>query len=531
MRKIKIILMFILVILVFFSVPVYFIGYYEAFGNFMIETLGINISPALSGGEVMAVFNDSYYDDKGTGSYTYSEAEVFQPYSGHLDILKYIVKKPVHGKAWNDVNEFWAMEVVMGSLTNPLKAPAGFSFPVINIYISIDGKEGGSIKSLFPGVNIAFDPEHPWHYVVTVNGWEVDGKLYNSNGEYVDRVLIDIIKKKDREDRLRFTVPIEKAPELYALTEKDTTYHYVLTGSYDPVESGNFRSILQKESKISGGGNPEPEIAPMIYDYLAPDGMDQYKILSGYNSKKQKYAVLKPVKVSMGVGVEKKEIVKQLTEEDEKKYEISRKTEVNKSIDQLEKALNDNIDEETMTMLAVLYFQNGENEQAEILLKKILQNKDVNNSAALAYLGAITAKKAADAAGNIAKMRILAEAMTMLDKAAADVKSDSIDVVHVLMCRANVYSIIPDIYNKTDTVIADMEKLTVILADSSLNELKADAAIMLGGAYARKRMFKAAVDQYHSALKTVQNEYYSKKLKDKIAEAELLYLDKIITNL
>ncbi len=77
MHKLKIIIIFIIAIIIFLSVPVFFMGVYPSIENFITGTLGIKINPALSGGEVMAVFNDDQSDDKGTGTYTYPQAEVY----------------------------------------------------------------------------------------------------------------------------------------------------------------------------------------------------------------------------------------------------------------------------------------------------------------------------------------------------------------------------------------------------------------------------------------------------------------------
>ena len=119
-------------------------------GSFITDVLGIKIYPALSGGKVLTVFDDKVADDRGPGTYTYPQAEVYSPYRDHLDLIKYIVKKPVHNKGMTEYRHFWAFDVVMGSLANPLNAPAGFSFPVINIYISIENAKGGRTDTFAP---------------------------------------------------------------------------------------------------------------------------------------------------------------------------------------------------------------------------------------------------------------------------------------------------------------------------------------------------------------------------------------------
>jgi carbohydrate-binding DOMON domain-containing protein len=302
MFKLKIMIMFFLAFMVFLSIPVFFVIAFPNVESTITDTLGIKINPALSGGEILAVINDDAFDDKGTGTYAYPTADAYKPYKSHLDLLKYLVKKPVHNGTWTEYKHFWAFEIVLGSLANTLNAPAGFSFPVINIYIGVNNIKEGRTDTFKPGANISFDPNHPWQYFIKVHGWETDGKLYNYKNEFLGKTFVDIIKNKEKEAKLRITVPIDKAPELMSLSDKDLTYHYVMIGNYDPVESENFRSILQKAGITNGGGNQSPAVAPRIYDYLAPEGESQYKILSAYDAIKNKFAILKPVLVKIQSG-------------------------------------------------------------------------------------------------------------------------------------------------------------------------------------------------------------------------------------
>lgn len=524
-QKIKTNLILTLAFVVFLSVPAFFIVGFPGVEQFITKTLGIRINPALSGGEVMAVFNDEYFDDKGPGTYTYPNAEAYQPYGKHLDLLKYIIKKPVHNASWSEFKEFWVVELVMGDIANPLNAPAGFSFPVINIYINVDGKEGGRTDTLFPGANVSFDSKHPWHYFISFNGWEKDGKLFNYKNEYIDKVLIDIIKK---EDKLRITIPIEKSSELKTLSEKSITYHYVIVGNYDSVETGNFRSISDKESRTFGGGSKNPAIAPKVYDYLAPADANQYKMLSGYDPIKGKFAILKPVKVVLGTGLNIKEPAKLLTKKDEFNFETKRKKDIQTSIIRLEEIQRKISGSEEITIqLVALYFQIGDYAKAEILIKK--QNNPA--PAILAYLGAINAKKAADAKSIFTKMELVSNGIKMLDKAASDLKENTTDMIHVLMCRGTVYTAIPESFRKLDTGIKDLEKLTMLLEDKGIIDLQINVAILLGDSYAKKRLFKQSLDQYYNSIKIVQSEYHTKKLKDKIAETESFYLEKMLSNL
>ena len=532
-QKARIIIMFFLAALVFISVPLYFINFGSGpVGEFITRVLGIRVDPVYSGGELMTVINDPYDDDKGTGTYTYPDAKEYSPYSGHLDLVKYIVRKPVHKSAWSEFNKFWAMELVFNTLENPLNAPAGFSFPLINIFISLEGKNGGTTRSVFSGIQANFDPAHPWHYLVIVNGWEIDGSLYNSKGKYVSKVLIDIIKK---DDKIRITIPIENNPDLENLTDKSISYHYVAVGNFSLTGENHFKPIFQKASIHFGGGNPDPEYGPRIYDYLQP-AESQYEILSAFDPGKKKFAVLTPVKVVAGKGLHIPDNETRITGSNENTYQAEkrkRKLDSLKSLMKMFEEVPDDVD--VKTELACLYFDLGEDEKALTMFNQLQEEPDSDRYLVIAYLGALHAKKAASKRSTVEKIVIIKESLAMLDRAVSQVEPDSLSMVHVLMCRANVCRSIPnEVFGKLDTAIADFRKLKKLSKINGLKETYINVSDLLGDCYIGKGWHKKAVDSYYDGVKmaaVVGDEYHVLKLKNRMLFAEKQYLDRLIMNL
>ncbi len=533
LQKIRIIIMFALAGMVFISVPVYFINFgSQSVGNFMTRVLKIRVDPVYSGGELMAIFNDPYDDDKGIGTYTYPDAKEYSPYRGHLDLVKYIVRKPVHEGAWSEFNKFWVMELVFNTLENPLNAPAGFSFPLINIYISLDGKNGGTTRSAFPGIQASFDSAHPWHYLVTVHGWQIDGSLYNSEGKYVSKVLVDIIKK---DDKIRVTIPIENNTGLETLTDKSISYHYVTVGNFSLTGENHFKPIFLSATTHFGGGNPEPECGPRIYDYLQPSE-SQYDILSAYNPEKRKYAVLRPVKVIAGEGLHIPDNKNDTMDSAEKTYQVKkrkRKMDSLKSLIKMVEEVPEDVD--IKTELACLYFEMGEDEKALTIFNQLTGESDSDQSLVLAYLGALHAKKAASKGNNVEKIIIVKESLAILDRAVSQAEPGSLSMIHVLMCRANVFRSIPDdVFGKLDTAVADLKTLKKISKINGLKEIYINVSDLLGDCYIRKGWHKKAVDSFHDGqimAFAAGDEYHVLKLKNRILFAEKQYLDHLIMNL
>ena len=55
---------------------------------------------------------------------------------------------------------------------------------------------------------------------------------------------------------------------------------------------------VREQAGLRYGGGAESRLTPRVYDYLAPEGTDQFEILSGYNTSERTCAVV-PVRVPL----------------------------------------------------------------------------------------------------------------------------------------------------------------------------------------------------------------------------------------
>ena len=231
--------------------------------------------PALIGGEKVAFFTDPVGDDHGMGSLVYPTAGVFD-IPGLFDLLSYTIFD--QGDKWLLVFEFYA-------LPNPWGGPLGFSHPIINLYL--DTQPGGLTEAHPDGdaMQVRFHPDHPWNFFVKVAGWPDYGRhLFTADGE---THLIDVTT--DPAQRLVLVrIPKDLVPEIRGA-------HYVMVASQDGFGPDHIRPVARSAGEWIGGGSPAPIVAPLVFDYLAPEGYTQEAILSGFDEQARTFAVLVPI--------------------------------------------------------------------------------------------------------------------------------------------------------------------------------------------------------------------------------------------
>jgi len=231
--------------------------------------------PALVGGEVIATFTDPAGDDHGLGTLVYPTAGVFDE-EGLFDLLSYTIF---------DQGENWLLAFEFTALPNPWGGPLGFSHPIINLYL--DTKPGGLTEAHPDGaaMQLRLHPDHPWDFFVKVAGWPDYGRhLFTAAGEMH---LIDV--SADPARRLVLVrIPKTVLPEIRGA-------HYVMVASQDGFGPNHIRPVARTAGEWVGGGSPAPAVAPLVYDYLAPEGYTQEEILSGFNVEARTFAVLAPI--------------------------------------------------------------------------------------------------------------------------------------------------------------------------------------------------------------------------------------------
>ncbi len=240
---------------------------------------GVSETPTLPQRLRFAV-QDPELDDYGPGTYTYPTDETFSP--GVLDLLRFEVLTN---------QDLVLFRLKFRELTNPWRAPLGFSHQLINIYLSTGMTEEKPTKFRRNGANVRFDPKIPWDFMVKVAGWPGYGRIvYSNTGEPIGEceVSCDLTQK---------TVSISVSKALIGDPDGAEWAYYVLIGSQDGFGPDNYRPVEEEASQWQGGGNFKGSGAPRVYDMLDPafNGKTQEEMLSSYNPEKEKLALIFPV--------------------------------------------------------------------------------------------------------------------------------------------------------------------------------------------------------------------------------------------
>ncbi len=261
------------------------------------KALRIEVDPRYSGGEVLAKFLDPMDDDRGEGNLVYPDLPAFQG-KRVLDIVRYTVHRPVLNTAAGDSPDFWQLDIAFAETANPFKAPLGFCLPVIHIYIDIDGKKGGSTRTAQPGAElVAFDAGHPWDYMIHIDGFTGDrkGRLVSFDQVYERPVELFFVP----ETRTVHARVVLDDPGIKRILDGRPTYHYVVVGGYDAYSYGGFMPVLASAGPRNGGG-ARSNLTPRVFDWVAPEGIDQGRVLSSYDEATGSFATLVPLEAKEG---------------------------------------------------------------------------------------------------------------------------------------------------------------------------------------------------------------------------------------
>lgn len=254
------------------------------------DLLGWEVSPRLTGGPVLAKFLDPVDDDTGAGGLTYPLAE---PFASHrvLDLVNYTVHRPLTDAAWADDREFWQLK--LGFATLVPNAAGGCDGPMIRIYIDTDGTGGGSLNTLEPRAElVSFDPAHPWDLCISLD-LPLGLAIVTGSDASWSRPVSVLTDSSTGGVILR--LPLDH-PQLAAVLDGRATWHYVVTGAWDPYSSGHFMAIKSSPGLSAGGGSLSTG-TPRIFDCLVPPGHRQSEVLAVAPDSDQPDATLIPVSV------------------------------------------------------------------------------------------------------------------------------------------------------------------------------------------------------------------------------------------
>jgi hypothetical protein len=316
------------------------------------------------------------------------------------------------------------------------------------VYIDIDGAASGSTESAFgEGELVRFDPEHPWDYDLSVDGWSPFGAIKSADGLYGAAIQADWNVKLRR---LTLRLDLSKAPRLLqSVLDGRPTWHYVLVGAYDGAREGHFAAV-KPVANLHDGGGAKDDFSPRAYDLIASSGESQARELSSEEAARGILALLKPVAVDAAGAASSPDREKAAAEaaKADEREEADRKARL--------AALPESTfaDSERLQEL----FSLGLKDRAMAAAKARLA-KDPSDYSALAYRGALVALQAPDAATVGEKMRLVTAAYADLDAAVRGSASlDAKSRINVLLCRGNVSIAVPnDVFERAEQGAADFD--------------------------------------------------------------------------
>ncbi|NLV92278.1 MAG: hypothetical protein GX030_07795 [Firmicutes bacterium] len=217
----------------------------------LIFMLWSNIASASEPAVLLLEYGDPRGDDFGPGTYTYPTEDVFQASPGLFDLLAV--------RIW-DSDEYWLFDVVMAATTNPRRAPEGFDWQLIDIYLdTIEGS--GYLGVVNPeGPRVQFAPGSGWEYRIKIAPWS-QAKIYISPED--SGRAIDVNALPDG-STLRAQVPKEWIDGL-----SSQTGIAVLVGGFDPLGPDHYRVVDEAGSIWRFGGKDPQGLGPNVLDLLA----------------------------------------------------------------------------------------------------------------------------------------------------------------------------------------------------------------------------------------------------------------------
>ncbi len=406
------------------------------------SVLHLKPNPGFSGGSVMARFINRVGNDTGSGTLTYPGSPAFT--SGTLDLIAYTVYEPVINAPWNPDGgkDYWQLGFTFEEMTNTTGSVFDFSQPAIHVYINIDERKQGSTDTALPRCEmVTFDTNHPWDFMIMVDGHHKKGKLVSFDGTIRKDIAVYCLpEKKTVYARIPLDNPLTKK-----VLEGMPTYHYVLIGAYDELAIGNFMSV-KKETGIHNGGGAFSELTPRVYGIVLPQGMDRKAVLSSFDDKSYKYAVVYPVEVKPGNNkLEPPQDMERDISILKQGIDGEARIEKEEALKQIKGAAPDIKPAD----LAALYFRAGEFDKSDNLFNAVLSN-EASNSIALGYEGALTAMKGGKAKSILKAMEYVKEAFRMLDLSVQTAKNDT-ELVPALICRGSVSLSVPEmVFRKSE---------------------------------------------------------------------------------
>ncbi len=210
-------------------------------------------------------WHDAMHDDRGPGDYFYPTGPQFP--TGSWDLLAFSVTAG-ESEAVFSFN--------FADLSNPGRAPAGFSLPLVDLYIDINRSIGAGTQDLLPGRPGLVEAADAWEYAISVDGWT--GRFIQARSRQDSRDSPALVVRKD--DASTFSVRVPR--RLLRGDPADWGFAVVVMGR-SLAGSAPMAVAVEPGPDRFGGAVPNRSAPPYI-DLLVPPGLTQRRILGVYKS-------------------------------------------------------------------------------------------------------------------------------------------------------------------------------------------------------------------------------------------------------
>ncbi len=253
-----------------FSVPFRYLGvksneriFFKFFNNEQIfpqKSYYIKTAPEFGDSDIMASFVDPAGDNYGPGNYRYPQK--LEDKTANLDF---------RGIQFENREDEKVIRVELGALDNPDKAPYGFSYPVVDLYIDINNIPGSGRTQLLPDRNAYTTSQDAWEYCISVSGYHKS--IYNTSFNKIGEPEVSV---SPFENKINIFIPDELVP---ASLEN---FHVIPVLMAANGADGKIQRVDYEDTKstVTITGRRE-ESDTNILDVILPSGYSQREILGG----------------------------------------------------------------------------------------------------------------------------------------------------------------------------------------------------------------------------------------------------------
>ncbi|MBL8022966.1 MAG: hypothetical protein JNK54_01600 [Elusimicrobia bacterium] len=207
-------------------------------------------------------WRDATNDDRGPGDYFYPTGAQFP--TGAWDIVSFDVYPR---------NETVTFTFTFTALPNPSEAPAGFSLPLVDLYIDINHSVGAGSQEFLPGRPGMAEALDAWEYALSVDGWGARFFQHVSRRGAQPVAVFSAVKKTARS----FSVTV---PRRYFRGEPEAWgYAVVVMGR---SSTGDPLPVGVEPGSAQFGGAVADHPAPPYIDLIVPEGSSQWRVLGAY---------------------------------------------------------------------------------------------------------------------------------------------------------------------------------------------------------------------------------------------------------